>query len=107
LSYSNDIRKLLDIQDSNITFGENFIQEGQYKGKPCKYITAKLTYNPTQPDAKNATLKIRTTQFIKTGHNYHGSRCQSQAYKRLIYAYKSSVSSVQPARIVLLQKHPL
>jgi len=47
LSHSNDIRKLFDIQDSNIIFEENCVLEGQFKGKTCKYVDAKLTYHLT------------------------------------------------------------
>src|SRR5690625_2386961 len=44
---SHDIQTLLDIQDPSIIFEENCIQEGKYKGKPCKYVMGKLTYTPT------------------------------------------------------------
>lgn len=47
MSYSNDIKILLDIQDTNIVFEEDCVNEGTFKGKPCKYITGKLTYTPT------------------------------------------------------------
>ena len=43
---SNDIRKLLDIQDQNITFEENSVNYEQYKGKMCKFVKAQLTYEP-------------------------------------------------------------
>lgn len=45
--YSNSIKSLLDIQDLNITFEESCVKEGVFKEKPCKYISGKLTYNPT------------------------------------------------------------
>ena len=41
------IKSLLDIQDPNIIFDEDCVKEGTYKGKPCKYISGKLTYTPT------------------------------------------------------------
>ena len=47
MSISNDIRKLLDIQDQNIYFEENCVHEGTFKGKPCKFVNARLTYEPT------------------------------------------------------------
>jgi len=47
LSYSNDIKTLLDIQDKNITIEENAIQIKKYRGKMSKFISAKLTYTPT------------------------------------------------------------
>lgn len=46
LSFTNDIRNLIDIQDTNITFEENCIQIGTYKNKTCKFITGKLSYHP-------------------------------------------------------------
>lgn len=70
MSYSNDIRTLLDIQDPNIIFEENCIQEGQYKGKLCKYITGKLTYHPTRCEAcgfenKDYTVYKNGTQLSR------------------------------------------
>jgi len=47
LSTCNDIRNLIDIQDQNITFLPGCVQLGEYKGKPCKFISGELTYNPT------------------------------------------------------------
>jgi len=47
LLHSNRIKSLLDIQDPNNTFEENFIKEGTFKGKVCKYVFGKLTDNPT------------------------------------------------------------
>lgn len=44
---SHDIRKLLDIQDQHITFGENCVRYGTHKGNQCKFVQAKLTYRPT------------------------------------------------------------
>lgn len=41
------MKKLLDIQDKNITIEENAIEIKQFKGKMSKFITAKLTYTPT------------------------------------------------------------
>jgi len=79
LSYSNDIRTLLDIQDLNIIFKENCVQKGQYKGKSCKYITGKLTYHPTSCEVcgienkyftvyKNGTQLSRVTLPITGVH---------------------------------------
>lgn len=70
MSYSNDIRTVLDIQDLNITFEENCIKEGRYKGKPCKYITGKLTYDPTHCEAcgfknKDYTIYKNGTQISR------------------------------------------
>src|SRR5690625_5831532 len=41
------MKKLLDIQDKNITIEENAIEIKQFKGKMFKFITAKLTYTPS------------------------------------------------------------
>jgi len=61
---------LLDIQDPNIIFDENCIQEGEHKGKPCKYITGRLTYQPTCCDAcgienKHYTVYKNGTQLSR------------------------------------------
>jgi len=47
LSYSNDIKTLLDIQDKNITIEKNAVQIKKHRGKMSKFISAKLTYTPT------------------------------------------------------------
>ncbi|GAA4062589.1 ISL3 family transposase [Amphibacillus indicireducens] len=47
MSTCNDIRNLIDIQDENITFLPGCVTYGEYKGKPCKYISGELTYEPT------------------------------------------------------------
>lgn len=47
MSISHNIRNLLDIQDSDIIFEDDCVKEGELKGKPCKYIIGKLTYQPT------------------------------------------------------------
>jgi len=77
LSYSNNIKSLLDIQEPNITFEENFIKEGTFKGKACKYVLGKLTYTPTQCEGcgvenidytvyKNGTQSSRITLPISS-----------------------------------------
>src|SRR5699024_4664388 len=65
LSISNDIKKLLDIQDPNIIFEKNFIEEGIHKGKPCKYVTGKLTYDPMA--CKKCGIKNEDNIVIKNG----------------------------------------
>ena len=45
---SNDIRKVLDIQDKNIVFEDNCVELGHFKGKECKYIKGTLTYIPKE-----------------------------------------------------------
>lgn len=47
MSTSNSIRNLLDIQDTNIIFEDDCVKPGEHKGKACKYISGKLSYNPT------------------------------------------------------------
>ena len=37
LSVTNDIKSLLNIQDENITFEENCVQDEEYKGKICTF----------------------------------------------------------------------
>lgn len=46
LPTSNDMLKVLDIQDGNIQFKDNCVNYGLYKGKRCKFIEGKLTYTP-------------------------------------------------------------
>ena len=46
MSLTNDIRTLIDIQDTNIIFEENCVQLGTYKNKTCKFIEGTLTYHP-------------------------------------------------------------
>ncbi|WP_085560315.1 hypothetical protein [Carnobacterium iners] len=44
---SNDMLKILDIQDGNIEFKDNCVYYDQYKGKRSKFIEGKLAYMPT------------------------------------------------------------
>lgn len=46
LPTSNDMRKLLDIQDGNIIFNDSCVKYGKYKGKKCKFIEGTLSYTP-------------------------------------------------------------
>ena len=39
MSVTNEIKNLLDIQDENITLGEDCVQDEEYKGKICTFIT--------------------------------------------------------------------
>lgn len=43
---TDDMRKILDIQDKNIFFEDNCVKHGKRKGKKCKFIYARLTYMP-------------------------------------------------------------
>jgi len=61
---------LLDIQDPNITFEKNCIEEGTFKGKPCKYVTGKLTYDP---EACN-NCGIKNEDYIVTKNGTQMSR---------------------------------
>lgn len=54
MSVTNDIKNLLDIQDENITFEEDCVQDEEYKGKICTFITGKLTYDPKYCERCNA-----------------------------------------------------
>src|SRR5690625_4712579 len=56
---------LLDIQDPNITFEKNCIENGIHKGKPCKYVTGKLTYDPEA--CKNCGVKNEDYMITKNG----------------------------------------
>ncbi len=70
LSYSNSIKSLIDIQDLNITFDEDCVKQGTYKGTACKYITGTLSYNPTHCpkcgiENKNFTVFKNGTQLSR------------------------------------------
>lgn len=65
MSTSNNIRILLDIQDPNITFEDNWIKEGTYKGNNCKYISAKLSYNPDR--CKECGIENKDYTIYKNG----------------------------------------
>ena len=47
MSTNNDIKILLNIQDENISFEDNCVTEGTYKGNKCHFIEGKLTHHPT------------------------------------------------------------
>lgn len=54
MSATNNIKKLLDIQDEHITFEEDCVHEEEYKGKICTFVTGKLTYDPKYCEKCNA-----------------------------------------------------
>ena len=54
MSVNNDIKNLLDIQDENITFKVDCVQDEEYKGQLCTFITGKLTYDPKYCEKCNA-----------------------------------------------------
>lgn len=45
---SNDMRKILDIQDKNIVFEDNCVEYTRFKGRKCKMIKGRLTYIPQE-----------------------------------------------------------
>lgn len=47
MSYTDDIRKLLDIQDKQIIFEEKCIKDTFYRLKKAKFIEGTLTYTPS------------------------------------------------------------
>ena len=56
MSATNNIKKLLDIQDEHITFEGDCVHEEEYKGKICTFVTGKLIM--TLSIVKNAMQKI-------------------------------------------------
>lgn len=57
----------MDIQDSNVIFEEDFLQQDTFKGKKCKVINGKLSYTPTHCTAcgienQNFTIYKNGTQ---------------------------------------------
>src|SRR5699024_4662965 len=65
LSISHNIRNLIDIQDTNIFFEDNCVKKGQFKGIQCKYVTGKLTYDPTH--CENCGIKNIDYLVYKNG----------------------------------------
>lgn len=65
MSYSNDIRKLIDIQDTNITFEENCVQVQKHRGLMTKFIKAKLSYTPNHCSV--CGVKNRNYTIYKNG----------------------------------------
>ena len=65
MSYSNDIRKLIDIQDTNITFEENCVQVQKHRGLMTKFIKAKLSYTPNH--CRVCGVKNRNYTIYKNG----------------------------------------
>lgn len=65
MSNSNDIKNLLDIQDTNIIFEENCVTNETYKGNSCKYVDGKLTYTPTH--CVNCGIKNENEMVTKNG----------------------------------------
>ncbi|MDN6751249.1 MAG: hypothetical protein L0L95_13480 [Staphylococcus equorum] len=66
LSTSNNIRILLDIQDPNIIFEDDWIKEGTYKGNNCKFVSGRLSYNPTH--CKECGIENKDYTIYKTVH---------------------------------------
>ena len=65
MSTSNNIRNLLDIQDPNIIFEGNCVNDGTYQGNACKYVDGKLTYDPIY--CKNCGIKNVKNTITKNG----------------------------------------
>ncbi len=77
MSLTNNIRMLMDIQDSNVIFEEDFLQTGTFKGKKCKFINGKLSYTPTHCEVcgienQNFTIYKNGTQTSRITLPYHG-----------------------------------
>lgn len=82
MSNNNDIKKLLNIQDENISFKDNYVTEGVYKGNNCHFIEGKLTQHPTQCNIcgvlnenytiyKNGTQKSRITILAESVYPFY------------------------------------
>src|SRR5699024_6458831 len=65
MSYSNDIKNLIDIQDTNIIIEENAVQIKQYRGSTSKFIKGKLTYTPTH--CESCGIKNENYLIYKNG----------------------------------------
>lgn len=62
---SNDMQKMLDIQDENILFKDNCVTYGTHKGKKCKEIHCKLTYTPQK--CRKCGIKNHDFRIFKNG----------------------------------------
>lgn len=56
---------MIDVQDENITFSPGCVTLGEYKGKPCKFISGELTYDPTH--CEKCGIKNENYIVIKNG----------------------------------------
>lgn len=56
---------MIDVQDENITFSPGCVTLGEYKGKPCKFISGELTYDPTH--CEKCGIKNENYVVIKNG----------------------------------------
>ncbi|WP_440896214.1 transposase family protein [Amphibacillus sp. Q70] len=65
MSTCNDIRFLIDVQDENITFSPGCVTLGEYNGKPCKFISGELTYDPTH--CEKCGIKNENYVVIRNG----------------------------------------
>lgn len=70
LPTSNDMLKILDIQDGNIEFKDHCVYHDEYKGEKSKFIEAKLTYTPMacvkcQAPNENYSLYRNGTQLSR------------------------------------------
>lgn len=48
MSTSNNMRNVLDIQDKHLTFSDDCVTKGDFKGKKCKFIDCTLSYVPKE-----------------------------------------------------------
>ncbi|WP_440895350.1 transposase family protein [Amphibacillus sp. Q70] len=65
MSTCNDISFLIDVQDENITFSPGCVTLGEYNGKPCKFISGELTYDPTH--CEKCGIKNENYVVIRNG----------------------------------------
>lgn len=103
MSYSNTIKSLLDIQDPNIIFEEDCVKEGTFKGRMCKYISGKLTFDPAhckKCDAKN----IDDTVF-KNGTQLSRITLPITGVNPTYLLLKKQRSCAKLVRVALMLKH--
>ncbi|MFL2125348.1 ISL3 family transposase [Marinilactibacillus psychrotolerans] len=62
---SNDMQKVLDIQDKNMIFEDHCVSYDVHKQKKCKFIDCTLTYIPTK--CKKCQISNKEYTIIKNG----------------------------------------
>lgn len=62
---SNDMQKVLDIQDKNIIFKDNCVTYGVFKGRRCKFIECTLSYTPKE--CQNCQIPNQDYTIYKNG----------------------------------------
>lgn len=82
LPTSNDMLKVLDIQDGNTEFKDNCVNYNLYKGKDVNLL--KENYHTHRRRMLNAKHKIKMIHYIEMELNYLAFPYQCQEFIQLI-----------------------